>query len=90
MLDEANQVEGKCERERLTAKTLNNDVFPAFCRPIIVISISVALYRNEEQRVSNHHHGAETPDSGPAVGRHTLAAGRQRTTTQGGEGNKAG
>jgi hypothetical protein len=27
----------------LTAKTLNNDVFPAFCKPIIVISISVAL-----------------------------------------------
>jgi len=29
--------------EQLTARTLSNDVFPAFCSPIIVISISVAL-----------------------------------------------
>jgi len=28
---------------RLTARTLSNEVLPAFCRPIIVISISVAL-----------------------------------------------
>lgn len=27
----------------LTASTLNNDVFPAFCKPIIVMSISAAL-----------------------------------------------
>ena len=27
----------------LTANTLNNEVLPAFCKPIIVISISVAL-----------------------------------------------
>lgn len=31
------------QRGKLTAKTLNNEVFPAFCKPIIVISISVAL-----------------------------------------------
>lgn len=28
---------------KLTARTLNNDVLPAFCRPIMVMSISVAL-----------------------------------------------
>jgi hypothetical protein len=28
----------------LTARTLSNDVLPAFCRPIIVMSISVALF----------------------------------------------
>jgi hypothetical protein len=30
----------------LTAKTLNNEVFPAFCSPIIVISISFDLKRD--------------------------------------------
>jgi len=29
--------------EGLTASTRKSDVFPAFCRPIMVISISVAL-----------------------------------------------
>lgn len=28
---------------RLTARTLNNEVFPAFCRPTMVTSISIAL-----------------------------------------------
>ena len=40
----------KCRRE-LTASTLNNDVLPAFCRPIIVTSISVDLW-NPSQRTS--------------------------------------
>lgn len=31
----------------LTARTLNRDVLPAFCNPIIVMSISVALYITE-------------------------------------------
>jgi hypothetical protein len=30
-------------RKGLTARTLNNDVLPAFCSPIMVMSISVAL-----------------------------------------------
>lgn len=30
-------------RKTLTARTLNNDVLPAFCNPIMVMSISVAL-----------------------------------------------
>lgn len=37
---------------RLTARTLKSEVLPAFCRPIMVMSISVALYG-----VSNHHPG---------------------------------
>lgn len=36
----------------LTASTLSNDVFPAFCRPIMVMSISVALYTTMVERVS--------------------------------------
>lgn len=31
------------ERNKLTAKTRRRDVFPAFCSPIMVTSISVAL-----------------------------------------------
>jgi hypothetical protein len=38
----------------LTARTLNNEVLPAFCRPIIVISISVALLSGD----SGQHHGS--------------------------------
>ena len=34
-----------------TAKTLNNDVLPAFCNPIMVISISVAL-KSRKVRIS--------------------------------------
>jgi hypothetical protein len=30
-------------RKRLTARTLNSEVLPAFCNPIMVMSISVAL-----------------------------------------------
>lgn len=30
--------------EVLTANTLKSEVFPAFCKPIMVMSISVALY----------------------------------------------
>ena len=36
----------------LTARTLNNEVLPAFCRPIIVISISVALPSGD---LGQHH-----------------------------------
>lgn len=32
------------KQTKRTAKTLNRDVFPAFCRPIMVTSISVALH----------------------------------------------
>jgi hypothetical protein len=31
------------QRSALTAKTRNNDVLPAFCRPSMVMSISVDL-----------------------------------------------
>jgi hypothetical protein len=36
--------------DSLTAKTRNKDVLPAFCNPIIVISISVALCSAKEDR----------------------------------------
>jgi hypothetical protein len=39
-------------RKRLTARTLNSEVLPAFCNPIMVMSISVALYG-----VSGHQPG---------------------------------
>lgn len=39
-------------RTRLTARTLNSDVFPAFCSPIIVMSISVALQHIDGQHAS--------------------------------------
>ena len=35
---------GCCWRLRLTEITLSSDVFPAFCKPIMVTSISVALF----------------------------------------------
>ena len=35
--------------ELLTARTLNSDVLPAFCRPIMVMSISVALQLDDGQ-----------------------------------------
>lgn len=35
---------GKVGKWWLTARTRNNDVFPAFWRPIMVMSISVALH----------------------------------------------
>jgi hypothetical protein len=34
-------------RKGLTARTLNSDVLPAFCSPIMVMSISVALHSGE-------------------------------------------
>jgi hypothetical protein len=34
-------------RKRLTARTLSSEVLPAFCSPIMVMSISVALHREE-------------------------------------------
>jgi hypothetical protein len=37
-------------RKGLTARTLNNDVLPAFCKPIMVMSISVALNDGVSQR----------------------------------------
>jgi hypothetical protein len=41
----------------LTAKTRNNDVLPAFCSPIIVMSISVALHPAKGQKsVKRKHH----------------------------------
>jgi hypothetical protein len=39
-------------QEGLTARTLNNDVLPAFCSPIMVMSISVALHDEGNQRPS--------------------------------------
>jgi hypothetical protein len=36
-------------RKGLTARTLNSDVLPAFCSPIMVISISVALHTQDGQ-----------------------------------------
>lgn len=39
-------------RTRLTARTLKSDVLPAFCSPIIVISISVALDSDNNQHSS--------------------------------------
>lgn len=38
--------------ELLTARTLNSDVLPAFCRPIMVMSISVALQFSHNQHAS--------------------------------------
>lgn len=53
----------------LTANTLNNEVFPAFCRPIMVMSISVALFAMGDGGVSSspshvyifafYHHGGK-------------------------------
>jgi hypothetical protein len=34
-------------RMRLTARTLSSEVLPAFCSPIMVMSISVALHRED-------------------------------------------
>jgi hypothetical protein len=34
-------------RKRLTARTRSSDVLPAFCSPIMVMSISVALHRED-------------------------------------------
>jgi hypothetical protein len=38
--------------ELLTARTLNSDVLPAFCRPIMVMSISVALQFDDSEHAS--------------------------------------
>jgi len=46
-------------KRALTAKTLSNEVLPAFCKPIIVISISVALRQKEENEVSKHTHDVD-------------------------------
>ena len=37
----------------LTASTRNNDVFPAFCSPIIVMSISVALSKDASLEIDH-------------------------------------
>ena len=39
-------------RKRLTARTLKSEVLPAFCSPIMVMSISVALYSENHQHPS--------------------------------------
>ena len=39
-------------RKRLTAKTLKSEVLPAFCSPIMVMSISVALDSENHQHPS--------------------------------------
>lgn len=40
---------------QLTASTRKRDVFPAFCRPIMVISISVALFHTPTVIVIQKH-----------------------------------
>lgn len=46
-------------RGKHTARTRNNDVLPAFCKPIMVTSISVALHTSStcQQRVQNSWRG---------------------------------
>jgi hypothetical protein len=39
-------------RKGLTARTLKSEVLPAFCNPIMVMSISVALYGASSQHPS--------------------------------------
>jgi len=41
----------------LTARTLSNDVLPAFCNPIIVMSISVALWIQSKPPSATCHSG---------------------------------
>jgi hypothetical protein len=47
-----------CNGGRLTARTLKSEVLPAFCSPIMVMSISVALHS-----ASNQHPGLRIVES---------------------------
>jgi len=52
----------------LTARTLNSDVLQAFCSPIMVMSISVALQRNDSQPPSGIISGRRVAAFGAEVG----------------------
>jgi hypothetical protein len=77
-------------KRELTARTLNNEVLPAFCKPIIVISISVALQQKQETMVSKHSHNMEMRHfyNGTKENRGINCVVRQRTTNWAGRAKR--